>query len=164
LICWTLKSCSWIVLQNEDITLLYEVAQSLVSFQEYGIYFSDIKGIGQNSKVYFVTCSSFQHFEFFGMKIPSMVISWCYWSFSSQILIDIFKQLNSQRESDTQTRNVNSTTTITSFQQCKLLVLERSIDWFTLLFSPLTYEALVDEIIGIKTGIWLHLSFLGLVI
>jgi hypothetical protein len=46
---------------------------------------------------------------------------------------------------------VNSTTT--SSQQCKLLVLERSIDWMTPLFSPLTYEALVDEIIGIKTGI-----------
>jgi hypothetical protein len=65
----------------------------------------------------------------------------------------MFDKTQSEREfSQTEESKNQSPKSDLNFQQCKLLILERSIDWLTPLFSPLTYESLIDELIGIKTG------------
>jgi hypothetical protein len=128
---------------RKDISYLIEIARSLKMFGEHGLNITEIKGIGQNSA----------------------------------LVMDLFRQCQTQRPLEQpisspssarppspssspqqphllQSQAVKNENFIPKEAQyaCKILVLERWIDYFTLFFSPLTYEALIDETIGIKAG------------
>jgi vacuolar protein sorting-associated protein 33A len=132
----TFLSVVWFQLnlfQDGDETSIYNSAQALITFQKLYGQFPRIVGKGDSAAV----SSACSHF--FRWVVPHAIS---------------FKRLATllTRHPSSQTSNITPDTP--SGKIDSLVILDRKVDMITPLLTQLTYEGLIDELIGIKNCVF----------
>jgi len=129
---YTFLSVSWFRLnlfQDGDETSIYNSAQALITFQKLYGQFPRIVGKGDSAAV----SSAWSHS--FRWVIPHVI--------SFKRLAALLTRHPSNITPDTPTGKIDS-----------LVILDRKVDMITPLLTQLTYEGLIDELIGIKNCVF----------
>ncbi len=121
---------------EEDLSCLSYVARAVMDLQKRFGTIPNVKSKGLLSKVRH-SCSV--------AALLRGLIGACVWSAAVQMVVDMITRFRKEEGSD-------ATATVEP-EIDTLILLDRGVDLVTPLMLPLTFEALVDHIIGIDTGV-----------